>query len=745
RISNSEFPNFLESAYQEYLEAYNRKLELAESYRQVMALFAFLMIVVIALGVRQLRQAAAELARNHALLNNITDHLGEGILSFDPRGILNFTNQRAAKLLGQNGEVLLGQTAQSLFPEGKSAFLAALTDRRSFEGESWMKRGEASFPAFFLGGPLQISKESGKKDEGSGYVTSFRDITAQREASARLRLASRVFDNLSEAMSITDKKGVIESVNAAFTTITGYTELEARGSTPGQLLGSGQHDKAFYQDMWGTLLREGKWQGEITNRKKSGETYDAWLSITSLTDENGELLHYIALFSDISERKRIEARIHHLAYHDPLTKLANRLQFIERLEKHMYESRRIGRPLTIMQLDLDRFKYINDSLSHAAGDVLLKSVAQRLLRMLHEGDILARVGGDEFSLLLPDVRSQQDAVALAKAILHEFDIPFNLHGREVFVSASIGIALYPVDGEDAETLLKNVDTALYKAKDSGRSIWRCFQESDNDNSLERLELETELRHSVAQNELRLYYQPQIDAKNGVLYGVEALARWQHPIRGLLPPNVFIPLAEASGYIDTLGSWCLRTACQQLVAWRREGLDIHRMAVNVSSRQLGSPVFVEMVLNTVEETGIPPECLELELTESSLVSNPDRVFGIFTQLREHGIRIAIDDFGTGYSSLSYLSRYPVDVVKVDQSFVRNMGHETKNRSVTQAIVLMAHAMGMETVAEGVETEEQSLRLKEFNCDLLQGYLYSRPVAPEQIPDLPYVEKRKTPAA
>ncbi|MDR2164083.1 MAG: EAL domain-containing protein [Zoogloeaceae bacterium] len=732
RISQGEFPSMLERAYADYIAAYNLRVEEADYYRMLMAMFAFLMILTIVLIAVRLRKTAAELARNHTLLNNIADHLYEGILSFDAEGRLNFINRRAEVLLERDEGSLIGHTVQELFPEGgASAFLTALARGAPYEGEEWLRRASANFPAIFLGGPLPAVDS---KALLGGYVTSFRDVTVQREADARLRLASRVFDNLSEAMSITNANGVIESVNAAFTTITGYTELEARGHTPGSLLKSGLHNRLFYQAMWDALAREGKWQGEITNRKKNGETYLAWLSITSLLGENNEVLHYIALFSDISERKRIETRIHHLAYHDSLTKLANRLQFIERLANHIREAGRLGRSMAIMQLDLDRFKYINDSLNHAAGDILLKAVSQRLLRLLSEGDTLARVGGDEFALLLPEITAQEEAIALARQLLHEFDVPFNLHGREVFVSASVGIAMYPFDGEEVEILLKNVDTALCKAKDSGRSTFRCFQESDNENSLERLELETELRHSVARNELRLYYQPQVDARTGRMHGVEALTRWQHPVRGLLSPDRFIPLAEASGYIDTLGNWCLRSACLQFVAWRQAGIPIRRMAVNVAARQLSSPVFVDMVLNTVQETGIPPDCLELELTESAMVTDPERVFGIFAQLRKNGIRIAIDDFGTGYSSLSYLSCYPVDVVKIDKSFVQGLEHERQNRSVVQAIVLMAHAMGMETVAEGVETETQSRRLLDFGCDFLQGFLFAHPCAPEQISEL-----------
>ncbi|MGB4468277.1 MAG: EAL domain-containing protein [Azovibrio sp.] len=737
-LSHSRFPEDMERAYGEYARAFARAEIQAEHYRRLMAIFALFMIAVVALIMLRLRHTAQELARSHSLLNNVADHLGEGILSFDARGRLNFLNRRAEVLLGRSESELLGQSVDCILPQDEaqdSSFRAALAAGRSFEGEECVQRPDGKqLPVAFLGGPM--ARRDGS-DGPPGYVTSFRDISAQRMAAARLQLAARVFDNLSEAMTITGPDGRIQSVNPAFTRITGFTEADAVGHTPGFLLGSGIHDKSFYQEMWKSLNEAGKWQGEIINRRKSGETYPEWLSITAVRDEAGAIVQYLALFSDISERKQAEAYIHHLAYHDPLTGLANRLLFNDRLDNAMHQAHRSRRPLAIMLFDLDRFKSINDSLGHGAGDILLKSVSQRLTRLLREGDTLGRLGGDEFALLLPEISSHADAASLASRMLAEFETPFDLDGREVFVTTSIGIAVYPSDGENPQTLLKHADVALYNAKDAGRSIFRFFLESDSENSLDRLELETDLRHAVARDELCLYYQPQVDARTGLILGVEALVRWQHPRRGLLMPDRFIPLAEATGYIDVLGRWCMETACRQLVEWQNQGLPIERVAVNVSARQLRNPDFSGMVAGILRETGIPPRGLEIELTESSLADDPGRTFQLFSQLRQWGIRIAIDDFGTGYSSLSYLSRFPVDVVKIDQSFVQGLGQEPEARSVVQAIILLAHALSMETVAEGVETEAQRKRLVEMGCDQLQGYLYSRPCPPWQLLELPCV--------
>jgi diguanylate cyclase (GGDEF)-like protein/PAS domain S-box-containing protein len=740
-IARNPFTQDLEQAYGEYVRTYNQMAAKAENYRRLMAIFSLLMVISVVLIVLRLQHAARELERSHALLDNITNHLGEGILSFDGSGLLNFMNQRAEMLLGKSEAELLGTDIGGVWPQEaaqSSAFRAALQAGYSYEGEEWLRRADGEvFPAVFLGGALPRLEET---DAAQGYVTSFRDVTVQRQAEARLRVAANVFENLSEAMTIAGPDGRIQSVNQAFTAITGYSEAEAQGKTPGELLGSGLHDKEFFRAMWSFLNKEGSWQGEIINRRKNGETYPEWLSITVVYNEAGAVEQYIGLFSDISERKQAEAYIHHLAYHDPLTGLANRLLFNDRLHTTMSQAHRGRRLLSVMLLDLDHFKSINDSLGHHAGDLLLATVSQHLCGLLREGDTLARLGGDEFAVLLPDISSHADVAMLASRMVRSFETSFELEGREVFISTSIGIAVYPADGENPEILLKNADKALYKAKDAGRASFRFFLESDSVDSLERLELETDLRHAVTRGELRLYYQPQVSTRTSAIYGVEALARWQHPKRGLLMPERFIGLAESTGYINVLGLWCLETACRQLVEWQKSGLPIERIAVNVSPRQLRDPDFMDMVLKVVEITGIRPNCLELELTESSMADDPERTFSVFSQLRKKGIRIAIDDFGTGYSSLSYLARYPVDVVKIDKSFVDGIvGGEQNSLPLVQAVVLMAHTLNMETVAEGVETEEQRKQLVAMRCDLLQGFLYSRPCPAAAIANLPCVDE------
>ncbi|MDR2625740.1 MAG: EAL domain-containing protein [Zoogloeaceae bacterium] len=740
-ISRNHFTQDLELAYGEYIRAYNQATVQAEYYRRLMAIFSLLMVVAVVLIVLRLQYTARELESSHSLLDNIANHLGEGIFSFDGEGRLNFMNRRAEHLLGRREADLLGRDLVEIWPresQSDSAFRAARQAGRSFEGEEWLCRASGEhFPAFFLGGPLPNLDDA---NVAQGYVASFRDVTAQHQSEERLRIAASVFDSLAEAMTIAGPDGRIISINPAFSQITGFSEADARGKTPGELLGSGLHDKEFFREMWRSLNESDHWQGEIINRRKNGETYPEWLSITAVRNEEGDVAQYIALFSDISERKQVEARIHRLSYHDLLTGLANRLLFQDRLETAVRQAHRSHRPLAVILFDLDHFKNINDSLEHRAGDSLLSAVGQRIQALLHEGDTLARLSGDEFAILLPDgITSHADAAKQASLVMSAFATPFELEGREIHITVSIGIAVYPADGETWEVLLKNADVALHNAKSAGRATFRFFQESDNQHSLERLELENDLRHAIRRNELRLYYQPQVDTHSGMIYGVEALCYWQHPTRGLLMPHDFISLAENSGYIDALGRWCLENGCRQLVEWQRSGLPIQWVAINVSARQFRNPGFTEMVLEIVEATGINPNCLELELTESSMADDPERIFNVFTQLRKKGLRIAIDDFGTGYSSLSYLARYPVDVVKIDKSFVDGIAGEGEQNSfsLVQAVVLMAHTLHMKTVAEGVENEEQRRCLMKMQCDLLQGYLYSRPCLASALIDLPCV--------
>ncbi|MDR3347798.1 MAG: EAL domain-containing protein [Helicobacteraceae bacterium] len=734
QMADNSFVQEIGDAYAAYLSEYALNAAKAERYRRLMAIFALIMIIAAMAIVLRLQQIAQELAESHSLLSNIADHLSEGILGFNGKRELMFINREAEKLLERPMSELIGQTYDNVLrvtAKGDNDFSSALLNAERFTGEIWLKRSDGSrFPALFMGGALP----SQDGFSAAGYVTSFRDITEQYEAEARLRLAARVFDNLSEAMTVTGADGRIQSVNPAFAAITGYSEDEVLGCIPGKILGSGQHGQDFFKSMWSTLKQDGKWRGEIINRRKNGELFPEWLSITAVRSKTGKTEQYIALFSDISDRKQAEAHIHHLAYYDPLTSLANRMLFHDRLNTAIHQAHRTNRPLAVMYLDLDRFKSVNDSLGHKEGDNLLKEAGRRLEELAREGDTVARFSGDEFAVLLSEVNSLSDVSQMALDIVRAFEMPFVIADREIFSGASIGIALYPNDADNADDLLKHADVALYHAKNEGGGTYLFFSSTNGENHLERLELETALRHAVDRGELRLFYQPQVSSKTQKIYGVEALVRWQHPQKGLIPPDRFISLAESIGYIDTLGIWCLETACRQFVQWRKEGHKIERIAVNVSAKQLRNENFIDTVLSIINKTDMPIEHLELELTESSMTDNPEKVLEIFMRFRQKGIRIAIDDFGTGYSSLSYLVRFPVDVLKIDKSFVQAMGTANDSSVVVRTITVLAHSLSMEIVAEGVETEQQRDALTKLDVELLQGFLYSRPVPSEKLVEL-----------
>lgn len=554
------------------------------------------------------------------------------------------------------------------------------------------------------------------------------DITQRKQAEEKLRLSAIVFENTAEGVMITDCTGRIISANKAFSEITGYGQEELIGKT-GSILKSGRHDEQFYAAMWGEIRVSGHWQGEIWNRRKNGDTYPEWLTISAVKDEHGEVTHYVGVFSDISALKESESKLDHLAHHDPLTGLPNRLLLNARTEHSLSRARRNNSLLAILFLDLDHFKNINDTLGHPVGDLLLQETAQRLVACVREEDTVSRLGGDEFTILLEDLSDSRFASTIAQKINTSLLEKFVLQGHEVFISCSIGISIFPNDGNDVTTLFKNADSALYRAKDQGRNNYQYYTDELTTRALERLRMETNLRHALERNELVVHYQPQVDLYSGNIIGMEALLRWNHPEIGLIPPANFIPLAEETGLIIPIGEWVLRTACACLKAWLDEGLPKIRVAVNLSSRQFNQKDLAEIIASVLHDTGLPPECLELELTESLIMHDAENTIIILEKIKALGVQFSIDDFGTGYSSLSYLKRFPIDRIKIDQSFVRNITSEPKDAAVSQAIISMSHSLNLKTVAEGVETAEQQEFLRSRDCDEIQGFHFSRPV-PEQ---------------
>ncbi len=549
-------------------------------------------------------------------------------------------------------------------------------------------------------------------------------VEAQRQTESLLRQAATFFESASEGVLITDVDTRITAVNRAFTEMTGYSEDEVLGRNP-RILKSGRHNRDFYKTMWAALLQEGEWRGEIWGRRKSGEVFPKWQTIRAVRDDSGGLTHYMSVFSDVSHIKESEEKLHRLAHHDALTDLPNRLLLNARLEYSLQHAQRTGAKVAVLFLDLDHFKKINDSLGHPAGDRLLQLVAERLLLSVRTEDTVARLGGDELTVVLGSLEDAWSAAATAQEILTRLSEPYELEGQDVFVSASIGISMFPDDGRDVTALLKNADAAMYMAKSEGRNRYHFYSRELTSGACESLALETELHHALERGEFFLQFQPQISVRSGDIVAVEALLRWRHPEIGLISPVRFIPIAEESGFITAIGRWVLRSACEQAKAWQIDGLTSFRIAVNLSGRQFGQTNIVQEVREALTDTGLDPSRLELELTESAVMKQEKRMARTLHALRELGTTIAIDDFGTGYSSLSYLKRYPFDRLKIDRSFVRDIPRNPNDVAFAKAIVALGHSLDLSVVAEGVETREQRDLLTSIGCDEMQGFLYSAP--------------------
>jgi diguanylate cyclase (GGDEF)-like protein/PAS domain S-box-containing protein len=557
-----------------------------------------------------------------------------------------------------------------------------------------------------------------------GMRGSHSDITARRNAESRQRLASAVFESAREAILVTDAEVRVVAINPAFTRMTGYAEQDVIGENP-RLLKSGQSPADVFTGMWRDLNLHGYWQGEFSNRRKDGVVYEVLAAISAVRDETGKLTHYVGIESDISAMKAAEARIEHLAYHDPLTGLPNRMLLHERASLALAMAARRREEAAILFLDLDRFKGVNDSLGHAAGDALLIEAGKRLVELVRETDTVSRLGGDEFVVLLSGVGAN-GAQEVSEKILQVMRKPFEIEGHDISLSTSLGIALYPADGGDIGELLKNADTALYRAKQEGRNTLVFYNRDMNVATFEQLVLESELKAAIEHGDLETYYQPKVELGSGRLIGAEALVRWRHPQHGLIPPGRFIPVAETSGLINDICAWVLADVCRQLAEWRDQGLARTRVAVNLSARDFRVPGLPKRLRDLLGRHRLEATSLEIELTESTLLEAGERVLENLLAIKALGIGLAIDDFGTGYSSLGYLRRLPISVLKIDQSFVRDIEVDDDDRTLAGSIIALGQSLGLGVVAEGVETVAQRDILVELGCRIGQGFLYSRPL-------------------
>lgn len=637
-------------------------------------------------------------------------------------------NDAASDITRGRVQQLLGKTVHELYPDRPDI---AEDMWRCIRGESPLRRE----------GLFRIHSTGEEKDFVITYVAlppdlvmvHTEDVMERRRAEDKLRQAAIVFESTLEGVMITDCDRNIVAVNKAFTDITGYAANEALGKNP-RFLQSGRQDMDFYRALWASLERSGQWRGEVWNRRKNGEIFPVWENISAVRDETGQAVNYIAVFSDISVIKNHEERMTHLAHHDALTGLPNRLLFSANLDQALELAKRHGGSIALMFMDLDRFKMINDTLGHTVGDRLLQAVAQRLKRCVRAEDTVARLGGDEFTVIVNDVSHLEDAAMLAEKLIAAFEAPIVIDGYEMKVGVSIGISVFPEDGSDSDGLTKAADAALYRAKERGRNTYEFYTPELTACALEHLAMEQALRAALAREEFELYYQPEVDLSTGEITRVEALLRWRHPKLGLLEPEHFMAVAEDSGLIEPIGEWVFRTACEQAVRWRAAGLS-GRMAINLSGRQVIRAGLVDKVAAILRETGAQSAGaeLELEITESVL-HRVEQSRSVLEQLKRLGVRLAVDDFGAGYSSLAHLRHLPIDTLKIDRSFVEDVPRNPDAASIVEAIITLGHGLRLTVVGEGVETTAQQNFLRALRCDQVQGHLYGRAVPVDAIEKL-----------
>ncbi len=657
-----------------------------------------------------------------ATLNAIPDLLFE----VDLQGKYYDYHSPRVHLLAAPPETFLGKTVQDILPvQAAQTCLLALQEANE-KGFSYDRQIELLLPQGKSWFELSISKKLDVDEENPRFIVLSRDITQRKTSEDQLLKLSQAVEQSPNTIVITDLDANIEYANAAFFKTTGYTLDEVIGKNS-NLLHSDKTPSATYADMWEHLTRGENWQGEFINRRKDGTEYIEFIHIAPVHQSDGKITHYMAIKEDISQRKLAEEHIHYLVNFDPLTGLPNRIQMDNHLQYTLNLAKRNDGFFAVLFLDLDHFKNINDTLGHSIGDKLLIELAKRLTVTLRDQDTVSRMGGDEFIILLPS-SDAQGTIQVAQKLLDSIAQTFLIEEYQLSITASIGIALYPNDGVDIEMLSKNADTAMYRAKNEGRNNYCFFTPEMQANSHRILQLSNALHHALENNELHLVYQPQLYASEGRVVGAEALLRWQHPEFGAISPAEFIPIAEDNGMILSIGEWVLRTAIFQAKSWIDNGQLPIIVAVNISAIQFRHPNLPDLITSILDEAGLPPQYLEIELTEGIAMSSPQVAINTMNDLHERGIRMSIDDFGTGYSSLSYLKKFKIYKLKIDQSFVQDISNNPEDKAIVSAIINMARSLELKTIAEGVETLEQLEYLREQGCDEIQGYYYSKPLLP-----------------
>lgn len=672
------------------------------------------------------------------LLEQVADRLSDMVIGVDLDGSLNYVSPSAESVIGYSSPVFirLYNHAMNYSDDQRFKVVQRFVARQLEKLRAEIETGYVCEPealvlnhrdGFRVSLSVQCMPSLNDTGEVEGAICICRDVSTRKQNLEAMALAAKVFENSLTAIYITDSHGKIVQANQAFSRLTGYSLEEAVGESP-ELMDSTCYSKSYFQSINDSLERKDFWEGEIQHCHKGGHVFPAWVAITVLRDANRRVINTISYFSDITEKKNSENKIHRLAYFDSLTGLPNRSLFTDRLMQAINRAKRNSGQVALLFLDLDRFKAINDSLGHALGDALLHQVGQRLRDCVRNEDTVARMGGDEFTIILGDLKDRTQAVTnaahVAEKIRHTLAEPFTIRNREVFTGASIGMSFYPTDGSEPKTLLQNADTAMYHAKATGKNNYQFYTVAMNAKAKERLDMENALHQAVNEMQFELYYQPILCAESGETTAMEALVRWIHPQKGVILPGEFIDIAEESGLIKPLGNWVLREACRQWVAWRKEGRPITRIAVNVSARQFVDGFIVQTLRDIFKHMDIPPGAIELELTESALMQDHQFTTEVLEEMKRMGVSISIDDFGTGYSSLSYLKRFPVDNLKVDRSFIEGLPANEDQR-IVQAIVALAKSLNLKVIAEGVENAMQLEFVQRIGCDEVQGFLLSEP--------------------
>ncbi|MGR6872116.1 EAL domain-containing protein [Pseudomonas sp. HK3] len=679
--------------------------------------------------------AKKQLSQSERRYRLLAEGMSDVVFTLDSELNLNYISSSVTRILGQNASkvlesglsvILKDNSYQYLYRVFKQDLDAANDDKKESDFVRTFDVDATVYDGLPMVLEIQSSILRNEANEIEGILATGRDVTQKRFIEKEARTASEVFENSSESIIVTEANGRISRVNKAFTHLTGYESSEVIHKNPQKFV-SPSTSRATIKELNAALLSDSYWQGELQYVNQRGEVRPSWTGITALKDTEGRVQSHIIISSDIVEKKITEARIERLAYFDGLTGLPNRSQMHETLERLMLDRKQI---LALLFIDLDRFKPINDSMGHPVGDKVLKEVAKRLSNAIRSQDLVARIGGDEFTVIMSGLTSSHDAMLesldVSERILKRLEQPFNIEDRQLYLSCSVGVAIYPDNADSGMDLLKNADTAMYHAKAMGKNNVQFYAENMNTHAMERLELENNLHLALRRNEFELFYQAQWDTIENQICGIESLLRWRRPGFGIVAPDTFIPVIEETGLIVPVGEWVLRTACEQIIDWQDAGFVVPKLSVNLSARQFKDAQMLDRICRIVDETGVDPELIELELTESILMDDVDRALAVLNEARAMGFQLSIDDFGTGYSSLSYLKQFPVNNLKIDKSFIENLPDNLEDAQITRTIVAMANNLGLGVIAEGVEKQEQQAFLQEVGCHKVQGYMYSYPV-------------------